>query len=406
MVLIESVLPFCYPPSGQLLKSTLILLISSYFILTFDLVLLDSTPISHAHMETTISLHQVRKIIHKTSPRPKSHPFRNHPSLPDDYNKICLNLEKWDNICKEPYNTATLAKARIDKILNFFINVASANDLVDIPAVKILRESLSTLRRGGNFSRTAARRNWKERITQLAAARTTHDLIPSLRNLCIHGFPIFNIWDSMSFIYTICADDVKTDLGAELHLYQFRMIITALRDCEIYFENFAGPNTVAASWKVEAPNQPLSVAFGTTVVGPSRKEDPNDHTKESMAADRKHFMSTITKALKNESQIINTRSPPNREGNCAEYLAWPVICHYEGRYKSLCLNMNKRVTYRCCGHCERTLQKLGANNVQITDLWETACLSTIKGENEEPYPNRKLKEHKLIIKECKDLINI
>ena len=357
-------------------------------------------------METTISLHQVHNIIHKTSPRPKSHPFRNDPSLPDDYNKICLNLEKWDNIRKEVYNTKALAKARIDKILNFFINVASANDLIAIPAVQILRESLSTLRRGGDFSRTAAKQNWKERITQLSGARTIHDPISSLRNLCLQGFPVFNIWDSMSFIYTICADDVKTDLGAELHLYQFRMIIAALRDCEEYFAKFAGPTTVAASWKVETQNQPLSIAFATTVVGVTRKDDPKDYTKESMAAARKHFMSTITNALKNESQIVNTRSPRNREGNCPEYLAWPVVCHYEGRYKSLCLNMAERHAYRCCGHCERILQKLGANNVQITDLWETACLSTTKGCDDEPYPFRKLKDHESIIKECKGLMDV
>ena len=318
-----------------------------------------------------------------------------------DNNKIGLNLEKWDSVCKEPYNTKTLAKARIDKILNFFVNVASANDLAAIPAVQILRESLSILRRGGNFSRTAAMKNWKERITQLAGARTNHDLISGMRNLCIHGFPVFNIWDSMSFIYTICADDVKTDLGAELHLYQFRMIIAALRDCEEYFASFAGPTTVAASWKVESQNQPISVALATTAVG----DRENDDTKEIIATARKHFMSTITQALKNESQIVNTRSQPNREGNCSEYLVWPVVCRYEGKYKSLCLNMAKKRAYRCCGHCERTLQKLGANNVQITDFWKSACLSTTKGSDKGSYPHRELMKHELIIKKCKDLMD-
>lgn len=353
-------------------------------------------------METTISLHQVRNIIRKTSPRPKTQSFRNDPSLPDDYNKIGLNLEKWENVLNEPYNTEILAKARIDKILNFFINVASANDLAATPAVQILRESLSTLRRGGNFSRNAATQNWRERITQLSGARSNHDPISSLRNLCLQGFPVFNIWDSMSFIYAICADDIKTDLGAELHLYQFRMIVGALRDCNKYFAKFAGPTTVAASWKVETQNQPLSVAFATTAVG----ERKDDDTREVMAAARKHFMSSITKALKNESQIVNTRSPPNREGNCPEYLAWPVVCRHEGRYKSLCLNMAKQCAYRCCGHCETTLQKLGANNVQIADLWKTAYLSTTKGSDEEPYPYRELKKHASIIMECKDLTDV
>ena len=314
-------------------------------------------------METTILLHQVRNVAHKTSPRLKGQPFHNDPS---HYNKIGLNLEKWEEILNEPYNTEQLAKARIDKILNFFINVASANNLAATPAVQTLRESLSTLRRGGNFSRNAATKNWRERITQLSGAVTNHDPISSLRNLCLQGFPIFNIWDSMSFIYTICADDIKTDLGAELHLYQFRMILKALRDCQTYFAKFAGLTTVAASWKVETKNQPLSVAFATTAVG----NNEDDNAKEAIAAARRDFMSTITKALKNESQVINTRSPPNSEGNCSEYLAWPVVCRHEGRYKSLCLNMAQQYAYAAADIVREPFKS-----------WElTMCRSMTSGE--------------------------
>ena len=367
-------------------------------------------------MEDTIPLHQVRNIVGTPSVRPKNRPFRNDPSLPDDYNRIGLNLEKWKNVHNEPYDTPTLAKARIDKILNFFINVATANDLTDTPAVQTLRESLSTLRRGGNFSRDAAKKNWRERITQLSEANIDHNPILRLRQLCLQGFPVFNIWDGISFIYTICADDVKTDLGAELHLYQFRMIIGALRDCVTYFAKFAGPTTVAASWKVGTQNQPLSVAFATTAVGErkdmsgkskTRVGDRNNiDTREVMAAARQHFMSTITKSLEKESQISNTRSAPNWKGNCAEYLAWPVVCRHEGKYKSLCLNMAERWAYRCCGHCERTLQKLGANNVQIEDLWRTAHLSTTEGSEAEPYPYRELQKEEIIIQACKKLTGV
>src|SRR5208282_5977882 len=37
--------------------------------------------------------------------------------------------------------------------------------------------------------------------------------------------------------YTVCAEDVKTQLGAELHLYQFCMVIKALCACKTYFAN-------------------------------------------------------------------------------------------------------------------------------------------------------------------------
>src|SRR5436190_7463559 len=145
-------------------------------------------------MEPTIPLHQVRNIIRSTSPTsPRNSTFRNHPSLPDDHNRIRLNLAQWENILVEPINTENLARHRIDKILNFFINVASANDLTITPAVQSLRESLSILRRSGDFSREATKKNWSERIAQLSVAKKDHDPISRLRNLCLHGCSVFNI---------------------------------------------------------------------------------------------------------------------------------------------------------------------------------------------------------------------
>jgi len=75
------------------------------------------------------------------------------------------------------------------------------------------------------------------------------------------------------------------------------MIISALRKCELYFSSFAGPTTVAASWK-EMQNQPLAIAFATTVAGKRKGDD----TKDVMAAARREFMTTITKTLAKESQ--------------------------------------------------------------------------------------------------------
>jgi len=345
-------------------------------------------------MESTIPLHQVRMVVRNTSPpRPKRTVFRNDPSLPADQNRISLNLQTWKNVLVEPINTQTLARNRIDKILTYFVNIASSNDLANTPAVQTLSESLSILRRGGDFTREAAKKSWRERIAQLAAAKTNHDPLLSLRNLAIDGFPIFNIWDSMSFIYTVCATDVKTQLGAELHLYQFRMIIEVLRGCEEWFSRFAGPTTVAASWKEETQTGALAIAFATTAVGETKE-------KGLICAARRDFMAALTGKLKNESTKKNTRIAPNRPGNCPEYLTWPVACGQVGlKYKSLCFNMNKESAHQCCGHCERTLQKLGANNIQIDDLWKTALLSTGSIEDKQPYPSRGLKSQKDILKE-------
>jgi hypothetical protein len=49
-----------------------------------------------------------------------------------------------------------------------------------------------------------------------------------------------------------------------------------------------------------------------------------------------------------------------------------VVCCKGGSMLILfCLNMKAHVAYRYCGHCERTLEKLGASNTQIDDIWKT-----------------------------------
>ena len=233
-------------------------------------------------MELTIPLHQVRPLIRRTSSRPNPAPKVASPNHlpPVDRNKITLDLKRWEGLTGEPHDQAS-AQNRLEEILKFFIRIASSNNLSPSSAIQTLQDSLSVLRRGGDFSRNAAKKYWRERIAQASAPKTNHDPISTLRNLCLHGFSIFNIWDSISFIYTLCVEDIKSQLAAELHLYQFRLILKAFRDCKIYFAAFAAPTTVAASWTVEQ-NQPLAIAFATTAVG-----ERGDNTKESeMSAGR------------------------------------------------------------------------------------------------------------------------
>ena len=126
-----------------------------------------------------------------------------------------------------------------------------------------------------------------------------------------------------------------------------------------------------------------------------------------MAEARCEFMKILTNTLKNESKKVNNRAlPPNVAGNCPEFLVWPVVCNQVGSYKSLCFNMSQEIAYRCCTHCEMTLEKLGANNIQIDDLWHTALLSTGDIFNTGVYPWRKLKERDQILTEYEKLINL
>jgi hypothetical protein len=353
-------------------------------------------------LESTFALQQIRSLVRSLSK--SSHgsrsPLRSHPSLPVGKDKICLQLEKWADVLAEPINTDDLIRARIEKIFTFFIKIASSNDLATTPAVKSLQDALSILRRGGDFSRQA-KTNWRERLSQLSLpSKAQYQRLSHLRDLCVHCFPLYNIWDSISFIYTVCVEDVTTQLGAELHLYQFRMIIKALCDCKAYFTNFARTNTVAAGWTVETRNQPFNIAFATTCIGEEKE-------KAEMAEARREFMKTLTDKLKNESKKINERTKsPNSAGNCPEYLVWPIVCRQIGSYKSLCFNLSKERAYRCCTHCETTLEKLGVNDIHIDDLCKTALLSTGNISNTHPYPWRELKEQEEILKEYGKLTNL
>ena len=55
------------------------------------------------------------------------------------------------------------------------------------------------------FCKRSAARSF---ATQLLFRLHTRSI--SLHLLLDHGFPIFNIWDSISFIYTVCAEDIMT----------------------------------------------------------------------------------------------------------------------------------------------------------------------------------------------------
>src|ERR1700731_531835 len=112
------------------------------------------------------------------------------------------------------------------------------------------KDALAVLSRGGDKLFSSSDSNlWQRKIAQLSRpANTDFKRIANVRKVIIHGVPLFNIWDCILFLYTVCAEEIKTSVGAQLHLIQFRVIIKALRDVNQYFPNFSGPTTVAATW--------------------------------------------------------------------------------------------------------------------------------------------------------------
>jgi hypothetical protein len=210
--------------------------------------------------------------------------------------------------------------------------------------------------------------------------------------------PLFNIWDSLSFIYTVCAENIHTQVGAELRLVQFRVIIQALRQCEKVFPESTPPNTVAATWTEASNSKPLTIAFATTCVGPS-----GSGTKPLMAAARREFMKAVIDKCKRLSNKGKSRvRPPNPPANSPEYLNWPIVCQKPGRYKSLCFNTYdgaKAGVLRCCKYCEDALNRLGANGIKIDDLWKTSSMGIGPCTDDEPYSFRDMKSLQAILKE-------
>ena len=186
-----------------------------------------------------------------------------------------MRLPIWAKVLAESTNTLAQKRERVDKVLKFFVKVGTLNKLGDTFAVTTLKNVITVLAKGGDglFSETKI---W----TQLQNATKT-DYISTVRNLSIHGIPLFNIWDCIAFIYTVCVEDICTSIQAQLYLYQFRLIVTIPRRSE-YFPSWAQPTTVAATWTASSQS-PLTVAFATTCVGSPEgvHESNHQYTQES-----------------------------------------------------------------------------------------------------------------------------
>ena len=334
--------------------------------------------------EETLSLVQVAEIYKILGPASsvKNLP-PNDPSLPDDGNNIRLNLQIWAKILDEPIETRNQKQQRIGKILYYFIRLGILNNLESSPCVNILMSALRSLESGANISESAVELDLKAKIAQLTTpAKTNYERITNLRKLVIHGLPLLNIWDAISFLYTVCAENINTPSEAQHHHLQFRIIILSLRAAHEYFSFQAMPTTVAATWTRSPPHpQPLNIAFATTAAG----------AKRTIAAARREFMKELTKQLKKIPPSAITRNSPNLPGNCPEYITWGIVCREKGKYSTLCLNMSsdpEGKIYKCCSYCEELRRRLKVNSIEIEDIWKDSvlgCSEPVEDEVEYPY---------------------
>lgn len=308
------------------------------------------------------------------------------PSSPPQ--KIELHIGNWAKVAKRPVTTTKEGIEKVIEILKFFINVAALNGLGDTPAVATLKKAIETAEKGLDPTYTKPI-SWTEKVSQHTRAHTPSYTF-RLKTFVLNNVPLFNIFDAMAFIYTLCVEDLFAVTDCQLHLYQFRLIIRAFCGNMWHSQTFV-PSTVAATWYETTPKKPLTIGFATACIG-------RTDSKKQMNKARKVFCEGVfTLATESELELCPPKSCPNFPGNCPEYLIWGMICRNEGNYSSLCLNVFSELAIKFCGYCEEMAKvATSKKNVHINDLWNKSILiksSEVVDENA-LYPGCNLKDLK------------
>jgi hypothetical protein len=313
------------------------------------------------------------------------------PSLPTSSQKIELHIGAWAKMAEKP---VTAVKEGLDKtttILKYFIEVATSNGLASTPAVATLMTAMDAAQKGLDPTNTTPIA-WSCKISQHTRAHTPSYTF-QLKEFILNGFPLFNIFDAMSLIYTLCIEDLFAARECELHLYQFRFIILAFHK-NLWMNSTFLPTTAAATWHQSEVGKPFAIAFATTCVGRSA-------TRQQMNTARRVFCNSIlTLVTESELELCPRKSCPNYPGNCPEFVTWGMICRNEGQYNSLCLSVTKEETYKYCGQWE-AMSNIAASTkkIMINDTWSTSTLVRSKAVVKSVYTSCKMKGIREILDE-------
>jgi hypothetical protein len=298
---------------------------------------------------------------------------------------INLDLNFWHAVLREPVPPNNLQK--VDTILQIFVDIGTANGLDGTVAVQKLQNAISLIRNPPKQPPSWLQRmSHSENIlrlplvdTDVAIIRSDEDVcsaLTKLSKLATYNVPLFNIWDSISLIYTLCVERTTSPTAAQLHLYQFRTIVRALANHPYFNSANNSPTTVVATW-AQAGHP---VAFATSCSG-GRTE------KVAMARARLEFAKVFVEQLDVIQYKVGLLAR-YQVANCGEYFAFIIVCRQIGEYSSLCLTIHNEYIYKICGYCEELKNALAKMGIGITDLWLESCLSIgpeVTPENKFPY---------------------
>lgn len=189
---------------------------------------------------------------------------RNHPTIPDDGAVICVHLDIWSTVFEESITSPGAQRKRWEKILKFFLKVGTLNNLKASPVLTFLENSLAVIENSRADDNEKLNIDDNMKIDHRYEPVKVTGIVRS-KNLVFNSIPLHNMWDAISFVYTVCVEKVSTRCQAEAHIFQFRTIIQALRaggqKNEHILHKF-GPTTTEAVW-----DSSFLMAFGTTCVG-------------------------------------------------------------------------------------------------------------------------------------------
>jgi len=284
--------------------------------------------------------------------------------------RIPLTISDWSTRASTDIPAHQCKETAID-YLKYFVNMGLTQGLKnDSHPIAILQHSLSELgvpepkEENSGIRRVAHNRLNAPAFTE------------QLRNFVYNDIPVFNIWDSISLIYSLAAEDVCCDREVDLFLYQLRLIFNAMRKTKIWATNYF-PSTVAASWTAMGSGKHLLVAYSVSCIGGKKGV-----LREEQNLARQNYNHRLYSLVrKSDEELRNLDKGANKAGNCPEYSTWGTICSGPGAYSSLCLSIAKEQTMQCCGPCQETATAATKVGISISDRWDTCSL--VSSENKQ-----------------------
>lgn len=153
---------------------------------------------------------------------------RNHITLPDDGAVIRLHLNIWSAVFRERITSRGAQRERWRKILKFFLKVGALNNLKTTPVLAFFENSLAVIENSKVGDNEKLKTDEYTKLNHQYEPIKVTGIVRS-KNLIFNSIPLHNIWDAISFVYTVCVEKISTRRQAEAHSYQFRTIIQALR---------------------------------------------------------------------------------------------------------------------------------------------------------------------------------